>query len=196
MLSDQATIVGISSTDRKTIIKKSIIDRSVPVVTYAYNFDYVYTLAVDEPSNVLFAGSYNQGSSQVVQYDLSTGQVLKNYGQVGICRVLSSARVGNLWLFGGFTSKITVIDSAKRRVVHEPVTTAISRIFSMTVCSLQNGKRNSKTLLFVVGRYPDYSDAKTDVLDISGLVNAFSSQVKCQQPALPDVLNKRAFGKQ
>ena len=174
ILWDQATVVGVISTDCNTIAKQNITDHSVPVVTYTANIGQVYTLAVDEASNLLFAGNYNHGRGQVVQYDLSTGQAIKNYGQVGIGSVLSSARVDNLWLFGGFTFKITAIDSVSRRVVHTPVATAIGDILSMTVCNAQNDRQDSKVLLYIFGEFLNYSDGRTDVFDISGLVDKFA----------------------
>ena len=174
VLSDQATIVGVSFNERTTIIKENITDHSVPVVAYTANIGEVFTLAVDEASNVLLAGSKNSGHGQVVQYDLSTGQAIKNYGQVGIGNVLSSTRVENLWLFGGCEFKITAIDSVRRRVVHTPVATAFRYIYSMTVYNLKNAKQKSQVLLLVDGNRPNYSKSRFFVFDISRLVNKYA----------------------
>ena len=175
VLADQATIIGVRDTNQNTIVKENLTDQSALVVTYTANIGFVYTLAVDEPKNMLFAGSSNDFNGQVVQYDLSTGRALKNYCQVAIGAILSITRLDKLCLLGGCgTSKFAVIDATTRQIAHEPVTTAIREIFSMTVCNLQRAQKNSKVLLLVAGESQNYSNGRTDVIDITGLVNEHS----------------------
>ena len=172
MLSDQVTIIGVSNSNRTKIVKENICDQSAPVVTYSANIGSVYTLAVGEPNDVLFAGSCNCGKGQIMQYSLSNGQVLKNYSQVGIDSILSSTRIANMYVFGGYgSSKFVVIDSAKRQIVHKPVTTRIKIIGSMTVCKTKQNKPDSKTLLLISGNFSDNSNDRTDVFDMTGLVD-------------------------
>ena len=179
VLSDQVTVIGVSAKDSETIIKENIVDHSMPKVTFTANFDEVNTLAVDEVNNTLFAGSDNYGDGQVVQYDLSTGQALKNYGCVGVKVVLSSSRVGNLWMFGGFLScKFTVIDSITRQVVNEPVKTTIKSIHSMTVFKTKEKNKFPKVLLLTFGTSPNYSKNNTDVFDITALLDMYSNLSK------------------
>ena len=175
VLSDQATIVGVGNTDSTTIFKENIADHSVPVVSYAANTGQVNTLVVDEPNDMLFAGSSNHGRGQVMQYDLTTGQAVKNYDQIGIGSIQSSTRIGNIYLFGGFGSyQFAVIDSAIRRVVYNRVSTAIWSICSLETCYVQNKSHEENILLFVTEECSDYTFDRTDVFDITGLVNTLS----------------------
>ena len=170
VMSDQHTLIGVSSVDCKTIFKENVLDKSAPITLYSAGTVYVNTLAIDEPNNVLFAGSSNFGGGQVVQYDLESGRVLRNYGDVKIGRVMSSCTIKNLWVFGSYRAfKLIVIDSINRKVVHEPVATAVYNIFSMTVRNVNSGESSPKVLLFVAGTDSTYSGNCTDVLDITGL---------------------------
>ena len=172
VLSDQATIVGVNNADRNTIVKEKITEHSVPIITYTANFKYVYTLAVDEANNVLFAGGYNGRKGLVLQYDLNTGQAIKNYGQVGIGTVVSNTRVENLLFLGGCRShKFTVIDSVRRQVAHEPVNAAVSVLSSLAVASVQKNQQNPKLLLFTVGHLLENSNNWAGVFDITEVVN-------------------------
>ena len=175
VLSDQSTVVGVSYADRNIIIKHSITDLSQPMVTYSANMGGVCTLRVDERQNVFFAGGFNF-DGKVVQYDLSTGQVVKAFDHVRVGAIWSSIRVDNLWIFGGIgESKFAVIDSVSRQVLGEPVESAILRIFSMTIWKIQGENNHSQALLLTVGYDPNYSENKTDVFDITALVDKHSN---------------------
>ena len=173
VLSDQSTVVGVSNADQKTIIKHSITDLSEPKVTYTANMEKVLTLGLYERQNVLLAGGYRFDSDgQVVQFDLSTGQVLKAFGQIDVGIVWSSISVGNLWIFGTHElSKFAVIDSVSREALGKPIKSAIWKILSMAVCKIQEENNRSQVLLFIIGFIPDYSENKTDVFDITALMD-------------------------
>ena len=97
VLSDQSTVIGVSDAYQNMIIKRSIIDTSGPIVTYTANLGRVYTLAVDEPQSVLFAGGSGCDSDgQLVQYELCAGQVVKAFSRIGMDTVLKSISVNNL----------------------------------------------------------------------------------------------------
>ena len=181
VLSDQAIIVGVNQDYSTTIIRENINDRSAPAVVYSANIDTIDTLVVDEPNNMLLAGSQNDYKGQVVQYDLSTGRMVKNYGPIGIGSVQSSARLGNLCMFGGRdSSKFVVIDSATRQAVETPLTTKEWNIVSMTVCSVQKSCSEPKVFLIISGRNPRMFKINLDIVDITGLV-AKSSCVSAAQ---------------
>ena len=174
ILSDQAFVIGTSIKDKKTIIKEHISDRSAPIVTYSANSNQVLSFIVKESENYLLAGNYNRDEGSVVQFDLSTGQIVKNYGRIGIEGVLSSVKFGNLSFFGGYSSsKLIVIDSMRKRVVHAPVETAVLHIRSMNVFVTKNNLKEKKVFLFIAGLGVKYSNRKTDVFDISELVDKF-----------------------
>ena len=177
VLSNQSTIIGVSNAYPNMIIKHSITDLSEPVVTFNFITGRVYTLGVNEHQNVLFAGGSGCDSDgQVMQYDLSTGQVVKAIGKGGIGSVQSSISVGNLWFFGGYGSfKLVVVDSVSRQVLGKPVRSAIWTIYSIAVFKIQEMSHSSKVLILTVGLLPNYSKNQTDVFDITALVNKHSN---------------------
>lgn len=177
VLSDQSIVIGISRTDQNTIIKQSITDSSEPTFTYTTNMQQVFTLAVNEPQNVLYAGnSCSNYDGKLVQFDLSTGQVVKAFGSVGIGIIWSSLNLNNLWFFGAHeSSRFIVIDSVSRQVLGKPVKSAMWSINSMAVCKKPKRNNISQVLLFTVGDYSNYSKSRTDVFDITTLVDKYSN---------------------
>lgn len=124
---------------------------------------------------MLFAGCDNFDRGQVIQYDLTTGQVVKNYSQASVNFIRSSIRVGTLWLFGGFKLfNFSVIDSVTRQVMQEPAKPVTEDIYSLTVGSVHRNDRDPKLLLFIVGMDLSNSKPRTDVFDITDLVKQFS----------------------
>lgn len=137
VLSDEATVVGINSADVLTVLKQSISDHSAPIVAYDTRIASVFTLAADEPKNALFVGGFNYSSGRIVQCNLSSGRVIRDYGDVGIGDIMSSASFGRLRFFGGGESfRFGVIDAQARRVAHEPLATAVEFIHSVAVCEV------------------------------------------------------------
>ena len=170
VLADQVSVVGVGLADKSTILRENILDASALVVTYSANRDEALTVAPHEKLDSLFAGSCNRERGQVVQYRLSTGQVIKNFGPVGIGLVVSSIRFGNLIMFGGESHKFAAIDSVKRQVAGQPVTSAVQSVYSMAICETAKGHDEKRILLFVCGLGANYSNDRTDVFDITGLV--------------------------
>ena len=106
-----------------------------------------------------------------MQYDLSTGQVVKAFGPVGIGSVRSSIRVNSMWFFGGRRSfKFVVIDSKSRQALGKPVESAIGTIYSLAVFKIHEKHDHLKVLLLNVGEFANYSEKQTDVFDITALV--------------------------
>ena len=191
VFSDQATIIGVSKANKETIVKQNIRDHSQPIVAYAANIGLVATFTVVESNNTLFAGLSHHPYNEVVQYDLSTGQVVKNYGYIGFHRVLSGTRVGNLWLFrSGERHQFSVIDPVTKQIVHEPVNTAITDIFCFTTCTLHRSDPERRVLLFVAGQYPNYTDRQcSDIFDVTDIIKKFSVSSSNHSRAL-DVQNE------
>lgn len=174
VLANQETIIGVSSIDKTKIIKECITDSSAPITTYSSNKATVNTIIADEQNSILLAGCFDTYEGQIIQYDLYSGQVTKNYGLDNIRSAISNVNLGNLIFFGGYgTEKFIVIDSATRQVVHEPVKTAKSPIYSMTIYKTRK-KQANKVLLFIHGMYSSYSKEKTDIFDITKLVKKYA----------------------
>ena len=179
VLSDQSTVIGISKANENTIIKQNITDLSEPIVTYTANARRAFTLGVDEPQNVLLAGGPGCNyHGQVVQCDLTTGQAIKNFDRIGIGYIITNVNVNNLWFFGGHRSSMfAVIDSVSRQALGKPVESAVASIFPMTVSNIEETNARSKVLLWTVGNYPNYTENKSDMFDITALVNMDSDSL-------------------
>lgn len=169
LLSDDATILGFNYKEPSTIIKETISDLSQPIISYIANVNSVYSIEVDESNNMLFAGCDNDNFGQVVQFDLATGQVIKNYCQIDTSCIMSNIRLGSLLIFGGYdSSHIIVIDPVNRKILSDRVSTAVSFIHSIAFCTIDAS--DPKVLLFVVGKLYNYSQGKTDIFDITALL--------------------------
>ena len=111
---------------------------------------------------------------QAFQYDLSDGKshckLIKDYGNLSIGKVLSSASNGSLVVFGGSESTIILIDSKRREVNRKFIETAVGLIYGMSFCFV--GEKS--VYLAVCGVYTDYDcdDQDTDVLDFSEIVKS------------------------
>lgn len=175
VLSDEATIIGICKSNCSIVLKQNITDPGQPTITYAAKKSNVTIIAVHEANNALFAGSTKYFEGQLVQFDLTSGQITKQYGDIGISSLKSCTVFNNLCFFGGYNSyKFTVVDLATRQIVHRPVTSATEMINSMTVCKFFNQEAEQKVLLFISGEDSDYSSNRSDVFDITDLVSATS----------------------
>ena len=120
---------------------------------------------------MLLTGENNNDLGRVVQYDLGTGQVAKDYGSLGIGSIISSARLGNLCFFGGGQScGFVVVDTLTQRVVCSPVRTAVGCISSLTVWTGRSGEQDARSILVAVGWDVDYSTDRTDMFDVTDLV--------------------------
>ena len=176
VLSDQRTVLGVGFATKNAVFKENIRDRSAPVVTFNGSHDNVFTLALDERCSTVFAGQFNNGFGRVVQYDLDTGRLLRDYGKLGMGSIESSASFGSLQFFGGYLShSFLVIDAVGRSVVHGPVRTAVENIYSLAVCQTEHGSQESKVILVVTGPTPDYLQSRTDKFDITQLVKSQSN---------------------
>ena len=118
--------------------------------------------------NALIIGDQN---GSLIQFDLSDGRSqmkqVKQYRDFFIGSVRSSALLGNLAFFGGYKS-FMVIDLKSRQKVGV-WTTAIYFIYFMGFHWISE----SKLILCIGGKYADYSDSKSDLLDITNLAKAY-----------------------
>ena len=176
VLSDEATVVGVQLSDSKVVAKEHIVNTSRPVVFYSAGKSMVWTLAVDQHADTLLVGENSNQQGRVVQYKLDTGDVVHDYGSLGIGLVMSSTRLGNLCFFGGYdSSSVAVVDTLTHQVVQRPVKTAVGIINSLAVCTVNPNEPDATTVLAVAGRKIDYSADRTDLFDVTQLVTNHGS---------------------
>ena len=116
--------------------------------------------------------------SVLVQYDLSTCKVLRNYGNLKIRKVFSNVRIGHLVFFGGNHGQVRVLRLDTREVLGQPVQTSIGVIFSMNLCIVGERYKERSIVLVVSGLFPNYLGYETDIFDVTGLVSSSGVSLK------------------
>ena len=172
VLSDEATFMGIYFKNKQVIIKENILKKAHPVVQYTGGESKVGTFSVNESNNTVLAGEYFNGLGRVIQYDLETGKIIRNYGSIGVDLVNSSTNFRSFWFFGGIGCyHITVIDIITREIALKIPGTAIRNALSLAIADTNDQRLCRKVLLVVTGSFADYTKSKTDVFDITRLID-------------------------
>ena len=134
--------------------------------TFGNHEGIVKTLLYDEVTGSLFAGDY---SGHIKQYKRGHGHsnftLLKDYGDVGIDYIISSAQVGRLAFFGGRNHSIVAINISERRVYKDTISSPFFCTFCFQVCH----GLNDKVYLSVGGCVPEFSPSVSDLLDVTGV---------------------------
>lgn len=123
--------------------------------------DWIRTLLFDATSRTLFVGD---DTGHVLQYkrDRESGAftLLKDFGDLGIGRVVSSTVVRDFAIFGGWkTNKIRAIKIKESQVLEGTLETAFNNVYSLQTCRVSD----SNTLISVGGYKPSYSSTSSDV---------------------------------
>ena len=132
------------------------------------NSDYVTSLHANCPKDFLLSVQGNRGSGRVVEYSLSTGKVRRDFGSIFDNEIYVCDVFEDIYFFGGYTDKIGLIDKKSGQMHLDVMETAIGYMYSMDVCRL--GGKSGRVLLVVTGYYRDYSGCKTDVFDITKIL--------------------------
>ena len=138
----------------------------------------IETVLVMEQSDCLFVGD---NGGQLAQYRLHKAgrapSLVKNFGNIGIGPVCSSVSVGNFAVLGGTNNTLAVIDADRQQVIHNDTRVAVECVYSMRVCCLRFSDKMTRAVITVSGENPDYSDGKTDMLDVT-------DWLECSEPNL------------
>ena len=173
---DQETVLAIHlNSDYNVIIKENVRCQSTPIASFDHNRHHVFSLLADFELDMLLAVEDSHQRGKVVQYSLSTRQVVREYRDIGINRVFTLCRFGRLCVLGGGNSGVRALDLVSRRLIGNGFSTAVYHILSMQMCAVDfNGL---KMLLIVSGRRRIYSDMQTDVFDVTKLFEKFGLDV-------------------
>lgn len=170
MLSDQASIVGVDWKSHKVIARETL---AVPCSLQSSKCVFgslktIYTVLVCEKLNAYFAGSFG---GQLVQYELATDKLVRNFGNLGIHHLTSSACFGNMAVFGGWDFRLQVVLVQEAQLFLGFVRTAVRHIDSLKLCPVFDGEGQCvKMLLAVTGRKPDYLGDSVDVFEVTALL--------------------------
>lgn len=171
ILPEKETIIAPSKSIFSHILvrEERLNDNSKDILTFFGESKSIVNSILYNPS--LMALLACELSGNVIQYDLSQGRsnykVVKNYGNLGMGQIHSCVNHGRFAFVAGEKSCFLVIDLFARQIVVEKISSAIQKSSSMKICKV----KKDTTLLCLSGINPNYSDSKTDVFDISDLVN-------------------------
>jgi hypothetical protein len=175
VLSDEKTFIAFKAdlkNEKANLIMEDITGKAKPV-RIGNNNKFVTTFTLIEESNMLLVVEcdFNGQNPKLIQYKLnpkaSTWSIIKDYGDLGIEQVFSYARIGKLVIFGGQNYCLRVVDFEEMRLVGDPYETAIKQVFSLSICEVSE----TRVLLSVNGNTFDYSEKKSDILNITELLN-------------------------
>ena len=166
ILPDGKTIVGVDEKTEKILVTEDIITNKP--VSFGKHEGRIQTLLYDEVTESLFAGDqkgyvkqYKRGSSN------NPFNLVKDYGDVGIYSVYSSALVGRFALFGGCNFTLVAIDIQERRLFKN-----ITRSLFLSTFSLQVFHNlDNKVYLSIGGYEPYYYLNVSDFLDVTKMYN-------------------------
>ena len=180
VLPDHKTVIGLDQTWKRLVID-NITDPDFEPVTFGNHKKDINTLVYIEKSKMLLVGG---DDNIVVQYKIvsghdqakASGAVVKKYTEIKIGDITSSAAIGHLAFFGGYdTSLVKIIDTLDHRPLEGVYKTAIQRIWSMKICRVSA----EQVLLSIAGSRPNYTEAQTDILDISDLLKQHKLMRDC-----------------
>ena len=182
MLSDESSILGVEKNESTNVIRKeNLLDLNSQIISYDAHQDTVYTILPNEARGTFLSGESNNDEGKVIEFDLQTGAIVKDYGPVGVKAVLSNARLGNLCFFGGWDSgRFAVLDTRTKQVLMHPVATSVKNIDSLAVCEVRDLSGQLKVLLAVSGRVYELSDDTANLFDITQLIYKFGEKTQAQ----------------
>ena len=190
VLSDETSIIGILESDSKIIAKEHILDQSICIYNAAIS--EVNTLVINQDANMLLAGEDNKnGKGRVVQYDLDSAKVVKDYGTLNIGLAYSSVSSRSLCIFGGSgESSFIVIDMITKRVLFSPKKTGIKYIYSLELCKNNDGISNDSTVLVVAGQRNKSTGYPIDMFYLRGLADQYAqSKIDTKKTAHNDTIS-------
>ena len=169
VLDDAKHIIGFHFTEGRNLIIENVENGKAGKFGGSISaFDnLIINMFYDKNTGSLYTGN----DDYLLQYKINTTnktcQRVKNYGKIGIGQIASSHRFLHFVFFGGDKSKIRVLNLSRGELLLGSLETSIGYICSLQVCV----KSPNQIYLTVSGALADYSDNKTDLFDISGLLS-------------------------
>ena len=188
VLDDAEHVIGVDERNATKLILENINNGSKVKFRGSKSNDYsITTLVYDKKSRSLYTGD---DDGHLVQHKVDTSKLtceeVKNYGDLRIGCICSSARFMHFVFFGGSKGKIRVLNLSTGELLPGNIETSIGWIISLQVCV----KKANEINLAVSGENPDFSEDKTDLFDLSGLLR---NDPIIQRKSASEYLNNETF---
>ena len=192
VLDDAKHVIGVDASDGRNLIFENVQNgKAYKIRWYSSSFfNVITTLVYNEDTGFLYSGDV-EGHLQKFKINTSskTCKRVKNYGNIGIDSISSSFRFMHFVFFGGEQRKIKVLDLSTDELILRHLETSSKDICSLQICL----KNNKQIFLTVSGGNHNYSNDKTDLFDVSGLL---SNDPIILQKYLSDYSKNQTFLKQ
>lgn len=178
ILKDEHTILGVQTkVGSKVIIRESLLDPYLGHMSYSGNTHWTNTLYVDEDKDLLLSGNEH---GKLLQFNLTNGKLVKNYGNLGVGYVVYYAKIGNLIFFGGWNSHFRLVLIDQRRTFGEPFKTSIRYHLSMNLCIIPAQIPSKKPIIYLTssGQNCVYTKDLSDVWEVTDLIDQFYIKVE------------------
>ena len=168
VLDDAKHIIGCDWDEGRNLIIENVENGKADKFGENSFFDnFKTTMFYDKNTGSLYTGNNDYLYKYKVDTTNNTCKFVRNYGKIGIGQIASSHRFLHFVFFGGDKSKIRVLNLSRGELLLGSLETSIGYICSLQVCV----KSPNQIYLTVSGALADYSDNKTDLFDISGLLS-------------------------
>ena len=137
------------------------------------------TMTLDEDRDVLFVIGQNVSakSVQINKYNPSTGDLIKVLTLPDLSGATNAFLIGNYCLLGCGDHVLKAFDLDTCQSAFDPVAIAVELVYTFELCRVvDSSTAKAQFVLALGGDSPDYSDAKTDLFDVTGLVVASQSE--------------------
>ena len=168
VLDDAEHVIGVDARDRSKLILENLKNGSTVRFAGRNSILFpIFTMVFDEESRSLYCG-YQFGRLHQYEVDTlnQTCKKVRDFGNLGIGCIRSCQRFMQFVFFAGSQSKIRILDLSTGELLPGYFKTSIKWIYSLQV----SVKSANEIFLAVSGGDADYSEDKTDLFDLSGLL--------------------------
>lgn len=168
--------MGVDGKTEKSLIMEDISTNKVN--TFGKHESAIQTLLYNKMTETLFGGDC---SGHVKQYKRGNSKqpfsLVKDYRNVGIGKVFSSAQVGGIAFFGGENHSLVAINIWETRLYKKKIASPFSNNYSIEICHGEH----QKVYLSIGGEFPEYSSTVSDFLDITGIYKMQEDSIKLEK---------------
>ena len=169
VLSNEQTLVSVKDSNKSTILLEDIEsdDPDYMPVSLTSNSSVVNVIIKSEELKAIWAGD-SQG--HLVQYDLTSGELVKDFGNLQIGKILSGTILGSIAVFGG-CHFLRVVSAKKREVLGVPLKSTIAEICSLHFCLVNDDSLENDLILLSISGFINSANTKiSEIINLTQLM--------------------------